>query len=282
MSTLREKRKKERRALRRRKTADWTVVLILCAIAVCCGGYLVYHHWSVKQRELEYEKLRQEETLSAATEAVIEEPETEESTEETVIYCDPVYDFGQLQEQNKDIYAWIVVPGTQVDYPVLQSETDNYYLDYNLDHSKGYPGCIYTNNCNQKDFADYNTIFYGHNMKNGSMFGSIHSFEDETFFEEHPYIYVYTENERFTYEIYEAAKFTDVYIPAQYVINSREDRDRFLNDVKETVSDNKLHVRKDLEVGEEDRLITLSTCVNGERNHRYLVIGVLVETAVYR
>ena len=163
-------------------------------------------YWSVKQRELEYEKLRQEETLSAATETVIAEPETEESTEETVIYCDPVYDFGQLHEQNQDIYAWIVVPGTQVDYPLLQSETDNYYLDYNLDHSKGYPGCIYTNQCNRKDFSDYNTVLYGHNMKNGSMFGSIHSFEDETFFDGHPYIYVYTENERLTYEIYEAAK----------------------------------------------------------------------------
>ena len=63
-----------------------------------------------------------------ATETVIAEPETEENTEETVIYCDPVYDFGQLHEQNQDIYAWIVVPGTQVDYPLLQSETDNYYL----------------------------------------------------------------------------------------------------------------------------------------------------------
>lgn len=168
-------------------------MLILCAIAVCCGGYLIYHHWSVKQRELEYEKLRQEETLSAATEMVIAEPETEENTEETVIYCDPVYDFGQLHEQNEDIYAWIVVPGTQVDYPLLQSETDNYYLDYNLDHIKGYPGCIYTNQCNRKDFSDYNTVLYGHNMKNGSMFGSIHSFEDETFFDGHPYIYVYTE-----------------------------------------------------------------------------------------
>ena len=99
------------------------------------------------------------------TEEVIAEPETEESTEETVIYCDPVYDFGQLHEQNQDIYAWIVVPGTQVDYPLLQSETDNYYLDYNLDHSKGYPGCIYTNQCNRKDFSDYNTVLYGHNMK---------------------------------------------------------------------------------------------------------------------
>ena len=107
------------------------------------------------------------------------------------------------------------------------------------------------------------------------MFGSIHSFEDETFFDGHPYIYVYTENERLTYEIYEAAKFTDVYIPSEYVISSKDDRDQFLADVREKVSDNKLHVREDMEIG-------LSTCVSGEQNHRYLVIGVLVETALYR
>ena len=280
MSTLREKRKKERRDRRRRETVDWTVILTLCVIAGCCVGYLIYHNWSVKQREAEYEKLRLEEAINAdETETEIE---TETETEE-IVYCDKVYDFEQLQEQNEDIYAWIVVPGTQVDYPVLQSETDNYYLDYNLDHSKGYPGCIYTNKCNQKDFfTDYNTILYGHNMKNGSMFGSIHSFEDETFFDEHPYIYVYTESKRLTYEIYEAAKFTDVYIPSEYVISNKSDRDRFLEDVKKTVQDNELHVREEITIGEEDRLITLSTCVSGERNHRYLVIGVLEETAFYR
>ncbi len=62
-------------------------------------------------------------------------------------------------------------------------------------------------------------------MKNGSMFGSIHSFEDEMFFDGHPYIYVYTENERLTYEIYEAAKFTDVYIPSQQVPRSPDNDD---------------------------------------------------------
>ena len=211
MSTLREKRKKERRALRRRKTADWTVVLILCAIAVCCGGYLIYHHWSVKQRELEYEKLRQEETLSAATETVIAEPETEESTEETVIYCDSVYDFGQLHEQNQDIYAWIVVPGTQVDYPLLQSETDNYYLDYNLDHSKGYPGCIYTNQCNRKDFSDYNTVLYGHNMKNGSMFGTLDDYKSEKWQTEHPVIEFFVDGEVREYEVFAAAESRVLY-----------------------------------------------------------------------
>ena len=284
MSTLREKRRRERRKRRRRMAIDWTVVSGLCVIAVCCGGYLLYHSWSVKKQELEYEKMRAEEELRQQTEEVtpVIETETEEPTEAAVVYCDPVYDFDELHEQNEDIYAWIQVPGTQVDYPVLQTEQDDYYLDYNIDHSKGYPGCIYTNACNSKDFSDYNTVLYGHNMKNGTMFGSLHSFEDEQFFDEHPYIYVYTETVRMTYEIYEAAKFTDVYIPAEYVINSREDRDQFLSDVEKTVEDNKLHIRRELEPGENDSLITLSTCVNGERNHRYLVVGVLQETAYYR
>ena len=73
-----------------------------------------------------------------------------------------------------------------------------------------------------------------------------------------------------------------MYIPSEYVISSKDDRDQFLADVREKVSDNKLHVREDMEIGEDDRLITLSTCVSGEQNHRYLVIGVLVETALYR
>ena len=255
MSTLREKRKKERRALRRRKTADWTVVLILCAIAVCCGGYLIYHHWSVKQRELEYEKLRQEETLSAATEMVIAEPETEENTEETVIYCDPVYDFGQLHEQNEDIYAWIVVPGTQVDYPLLQSETDNYYLDYNLDHSKGYPGCIYTNQCNRKDFSDYNTVLYGHNMKNLSMFGSLKKYKTEDFYKDHQFFTIYTSECAYRYQIfayYDVPETDEVYTVG---FAPDETFQKFIDKMKQkSYDDTGVNVTKD------DHIITLSTC----------------------
>ena len=255
MSTLREKRKKERRALRRRKTADWTVVLILCAIAVCCGGYLIYHHWSVKQRELEYEKLRQEETLSAATETVIAEPETEESTEETVIYCDPVYDFGQLHEQNEDIYAWIVVPGTQVDYPLLQSETDNYYLDYNLDHSKGYPGCIYTNQCNRKDFSDYNTVLYGHNMKNLSMFGSLKKYKTEDFYKDHHFFTIYTSECAYRYQIfayYDVPETDEVYTVGFAPDDTFQ---KFIDKMKQkSYDDTGVNVTKD------DHIMTLSTC----------------------
>ena len=255
MSTLREKRKKERRALRRRKTADWTVVLILCAIAVCCGGYLIYHHWSVKQRELEYEKLRQEETLSAATEMVIAEPETEENTEETVIYCDPVYDFGQLHEQNEDIYAWIVVPGTQVDYPLLQSGTDNYYLDYNLDHSKGYPGCIYTNQCNRKDFSDYNTVLYGHNMKNLSMFGSLKKYKTGDFYKDHQFFTIYTSECAYRYQIfayYDVPETDEVYTVGFAPDDTFQ---KFIDKMKQkSYDDTGVNVTKD------DHIMTLSTC----------------------
>ena len=274
MSTLREKRKKERRALRRRKTADWTVVLILCAIAVCCGGYLIYHHWSVKQRELEYEKLRQEETLSAATEMVIAEPETEESTEETVIYCDPVYDFGQLHEQNEDIYAWIVVPGTQVDYPLLQSETDNYYLDYNLDHSKGYPGCIYTNQCNRKDFSDYNTVLYGHNMKNGSMFAQLKKFtQDEETYKKSKYFWIFTPEKNYRYEIisaYTTGVNSDTYTLFK---GPGEEFEKYLEKIR-----GYSEIRTDAEgMNIKDKIITLSTCTGNEAT-RYVVQGKRVDT----
>ena len=274
MSTLREKRKKERRALRRRKTADWTVVLILCAIAVCCGGYLIYHHWSVKQRELEYEKLRQEETLSAATEMVIAEPETEENTEETVIYCVPVYDFGQLHEQNEDIYAWIVVPGTQVDYPLLQSETDNYYLDYNLDHIKGYPGCIYTNQCNRKDFSDYNTVLYGHNMKNGSMFAQLKKFtQDEETYKKSKYFWIFTPEKNYRYEIisaYTTGVNSDTYTLFK---GPGEEFEKYLEKIR-----GYSEIRTDAEgMNIKDKIITLSTCTGNEAT-RYVVQGKRVDT----
>ncbi len=122
----------------------------------------------------------------------MEQAESEPETEGAVRNVSG-YDFEKLRETNGDIYAWITVPGTQIDYPVLQSDTDNYYLEKNLDHTKGYPGCIYSNSCNSREFTDLLTVLYGHNMKNGSMFGSLHDYEQEEFFRENREIIIYTQ-----------------------------------------------------------------------------------------
>lgn len=281
MSTLREQRKQQRRQNQRRKIWYWAIIIVAALIVAGCLGYLVHYRWELRQKEDFYEDLRPTEEQEPTEEVVIEETETEEMEPE-VIYCEPVYDFDELHGQNEDIYAWITVPETQVDYPVLQSETDNYYLDYNLNHSKGYPGCIYTNKCNKKDFSDFITVLYGHNMKNGTMFGSIHKFEDEDFFNEHDQIFVYTEDRRLTYQVYAAVKFTDVYIPAYYDVTTEEGRDSFVSALIENSNNAVSHVREGMEILPEDKLITLSTCVSGERPKRYVVVGKLIEESYYR
>ena len=276
--TMEQKRQKKNKSIK-----DWAIFLTLVLIAAACILYLAHYFYENRRGEEEFESLR-EETETEETvpvEATEETVETEEETEET-IYCDPVYDFNELQTQNEDIYAWIVVPGTMIDYPVLQSETDNYYLDYNLDHSKGYPGCIYTNKCNAKDFSDYNTVLYGHNMRKGTMFGSLHRYEDREFFDIYQEIFVYTPDRRLTYEVKEIVKFSDVYIPAQYPVEEKEGRDAFLEATLAYTDDPVSYFKDDVEVLEEDKLITLSTCVSGERHRRYLLIGVLKEEAYYR
>lgn len=277
--TLRERRKRECRERKKKKACYWLIIVILCLIVAACIGYLLHYRWTLRQNELAYEQLRATEEQEAADRIVTA---TEESEQEEKIYCEQIYDFNELHEQNEDIYAWITVPGTQVDYPVVQSETDNYYLDHNLDDSTGYPGCIYTNQCNAKDFSDYISVLYGHNMKNGTMFGSIHSFEDEEVFDEYDRIYIYTEERRLTYEIYAAVKFTDVYIPTYYDVKASDGRDSFLAALAEESENSEVsHISENIEILPEDKLITLSTCVNGEQSKRYLLVGVLIEEAYY-
>lgn len=187
-------------------------------------------------------------------------------------------DWASLQEEkNKDIYGWIVVPGTVIDYPVLQhpEETD-YYLEHNLDGSKGRPGCIYTQRMNSKDWSDRNTVLYGHNMRAGTMFAGLHAFEDADFFEENRYILIYSEDGRvLIYEIFAAYAFSDAHILMSYDFYTEEGYGQYLDVVRESAEDNG-HFRQETAPGPEDKIITLSTCIRGSSSKRYLVQGVLI------
>lgn len=186
-------------------------------------------------------------------------------------------DFETLREQtNTDIYAWIYIPDTMIDYPVLQHKEDNtYYLKYNIDGSKGYPGCIYTENYNSKDFTDPVTVVYGHNMKNGSMFAGLHKFEDSEYFEEHPYVYIYTPDKLFVYEIFSACIYGDKHILLNHDFSDKVSFEHYLSEI-EAVRDMGTNRRADVEVTAEDHIIVLSTCVANKSDKRYLVQGVLL------
>jgi len=272
----------------RRKNKQQYRILAVVSVCVALGAiwYLCFYYNSLQRQEKKYESLRQTEQIETedVTETETEaEVVTETETElEEPVSCERVYDFVELRETNEDIYAWITVPGTLVDYPVLQSEEDNYYLERNLDHSTGYPGCIYTNKCNTKSFDDLHTVLYGHNMKNDSMFGSLHAYADKNFFDENRTILIYTEEKRCTYEIYGAVKFTDGYIPAVYGTDSDSGNEQFLQDLKANAEAySSVSHLADREISPEDKLLTLSTCVYGETTKRYIVVGVLVEEQYY-
>jgi len=189
-------------------------------------------------------------------------------------------DFDALKEENADIYSWITIPGTVIDYPIVQREDElDYYLNHNLDGSTGYPGCIYTQNLNSTDWMDNNTVIYGHNMKNGSMFAGLHSYRDPEFFEEYPYVYIYTETETRVYQIFAAYEVTDAHLLLTYDTENKDSFGWYLQgimDNEETLSD---HYNKSLELNSDDKIISLETCISSKPTMRYLVQAVLVARA---
>ncbi len=267
------------------KKKFWLVLFIIfAAIAVIGIGILLIQYRNRENAGGALNDMAESvNDLPESTETAIEE--TGEGEDILALYGIEIpeknLDWDALQEENKDIYAWICVPGTDVDYPVLQHETDNsYYLDHNLDGSEGYPGCIYTEDYNSKDFTDIHTVINGHNISiganKGTMFSSLHNFEEDDFFEEDHYIFIYTKEQVFVYQIFAAYEYkaihlldnfdyTNEYVYADYLKHIYETKDRVAN------------VRSDIPVTTEDRILTLSTCTSDhDANLRFLVTGVLL------
>lgn len=186
-------------------------------------------------------------------------------------------DFEALQELNPDIYAWIEVPGTDVDYPIVQHAADNsYYLTHTIEHKQTTAASIYTENYNSKDFNDHHTVIYGHNMKNGTMFRSLHNFEDYDFFEEHRDIIIYMPDQTRYYKIFAAYTYDNRHLLHSYYCEEAESFQQYLDEIFD-IKDFNAFIDRDMEVTSEDHIITLSTCVNsGDLTQRYLVQAVLI------
>ena len=246
---------------------------------------IIYHHpeESIQtQEQTESAEQGTEEAKTALTEDEInamladmkstETAETETASEETAVI--PVK-FTELQQVNPDVYAWITVPGTEIDYPILQHASDNsYYLMHNIDGSYGYPGCIYTENLNSKDFTDNNTVIYGHNMKNGSMFAQLHKFEDPDFFQENREVLIYLPDEVLHYTIFAAHIYDDRHLLYSFDFSDPDVYQKYLDSVFNT-RDMSANIDKDMTVTKDDQIITLVTCIGSQPNNRLLVQAVL-------
>ena len=190
-----------------------------------------------------------------------------------VAKADNQIDFKSLQKQNSDIYSWIYIPNTNINYPVLQSRLDdNLYLDHDIYKNYSFSGSIYSQICNNRDYSDRVTVLYGHNMANGSMFATLHRFYDTDFFNKNKYIYVYTPDRKLTYEIVSAFEYDDRHIMNSFDFSDDNVFSDYLDMIENphSVSVNK----RNMKLTTDDKILVLSTCLDSG-DGRYLVQGVL-------
>ena len=208
-------------------------------------------------------------------EAVVNPTETTETSTTSYLPENPI-NFKKLKKQNADIFSWIKIDNTNIDYPILypNDKSNDYYLRKNIKGEYDSQGVIWIENYNDPDWSDPVTVVYGHNIwTKGTRFYQLKKFRDENFFEKNRFIQIYAEGRELKYEIYSAFEYDDRHIMLSYNFLDDKVYQEFIDYTLNPLSLSK-NVRKNTVVTTNDKLIVLSTCIKGKENMRYLVVGV--------
>ena len=286
------RRRQEREQEKRRNKAGSvlsSLVMIIALGVFCFAGYkLVTIYLDYKEGVDEYNKLEMFADTQKNTEGFDEELMEENDTmadewgDEAVLdegkgtrvfeVMENPIDFASLQSLNPDVIGWLEMEAIDINYPIVQGKDNDYYLHRTFQKVDNFSGSIFLDYMNRADFSQRNNIVYGHNMKNGSMFGSLKRYREKEVFEKSHYFWIYTRNRIYKYEIFacsEVSKFGPDY---QYTFGKKEDYLEFLYHAK----DQSL-IDTGVEVGANDTIVTLSTCTGNDAT-RFIVQGKRVRT----
>lgn len=277
--------------------------------AVCMAGavvcFLIFlgSEYRDQQKTRELEQLKDDREISAASDWLSsklmdvlkdeDEAETVTAESETVdneVYAAELTDqeepeaegpsvlprYQELYQQNSDLAGWITIPGTKIDYPVMQavSESSDFYLDHNYDGAKDINGSIFLDSRNNVEHPNDNMVIYGHNMKSGMMFGGLKEYLDKKYWQEHKFITFHTIYEEAEYEIMavclskveeenDSFKYYD-FIDA----GNKKAFKRYVKNIKAlNIMD------EDLDISYGDKLLTLSTCNNYTKDGRLFLVA---------
>ena len=195
---------------------------------------------------------------------VVEEKKDEEGNlipEEELTVNPPEVDFDALKAINDDVVGWLELEAIpSISYPIAQGEDNEYYLHRTIKKTYNFAGSVFIDSTNAFDFSDCNTIIYGHNMKNGSMFGKLKQMYESKKYKDSKYLWICTPNGKYRYEIFSmqyAKVGSDV-----YTLFSAHD-EQFEAYVKKMAKQSKVDM-KALGLGKDDYVVTLSTCTSDE------------------
>ncbi len=197
------------------------------------------------------------------------------ATTQPPVYKSPV-DFASLQKINKDIYAWITVPGTPINYPIVQDpHDDSFYLNHDSDRNYDVAGSIFTERVyNDTQFHDNVTVLYGHDMANGSMFGELQSlYWDREFLLNNDEIIIYLPDREIHFEIFAALPYSRMHLLYYYHTANQRAFEQLIDDIYATRKLSAVLIEERKPVF-GDQVVVLSTCLSGDNRYRYLVMGV--------
>ncbi len=177
----------------------------------------------------------------------------------------------KLLKINSDVIAWIDIPNTNISYPILKGETNQEYLYLDIHRNYIRSGSIFVESIQKNPFVDFNTIIYGHNLKNGSMFSDLEKYNNAKFAKNHPIVYIYTPDGRCReYQVFSLQKTntsdTDIY---QVDV---EDKEEYIN-----ISQRDSLIQTKIDETKITSMLTLSTCTNAFYEERYVLHAVLLE-----
>lgn len=181
-------------------------------------------------------------------------------------------DLEGLRQENPDVLGWISIPETPLSYPVLQGEDNDFYLKHTWQKASSIVGSVFMDFRSSAELTDFNTIIYGHRMRDGSMFASLKYYRDQEHWRTHPSVYLATAEGVYRYDIFSAYE-ADVLGPV-YDINAREaeERQAFIDSCM-----NLSVIETNVVPTSDDRLLTLSTCTGRGYRTRWVVQAVLAE-----
>ena len=246
----------------------------LCSlVAILCLGYVIFYYYLYERNSNEYEhlaSLKTEENITVNNEVHINYTKEEEKKELIVLEK-----YKKLFSQNKSLIGWIKIDDTNIDYPVMQTVNNEYYLDHNYNQQYDKNGSIFLDKDCDITKPGTNMIIYGHHMKSGKMFGNLKLYSNKAYYDEHPIIQFDTIYEEGRYQImyvfrsriynedeivFKYYQFFDVATPEEFDSNMSEMAKIALYDTGVTAKYG-------------DKLITLSTCDNSEQDGRFVVVA---------
>lgn len=258
--------------LKKREKRRRLAVFVCSLVAALCFGYFGVYYYFSDRTQTEYEDLAQLKGNSTLSGTLFRE--IHHSEEETV-ELEILEEYRTLYSKNKKLIGWLKIDDTNIDYPVMQTANNEYYLDHNFDQEYDKNGSLFLDKDCDVVHRNTNLIIYGHHMKSGRMFGNLNQYSSEEYGKKHSLIQFDTIYEKGTYEVmyvfrsriynedevvFKYYQFFDAASEKEFESNMQEMAALSLYDTGVTASFG-------------DELLTLSTCDNSETDGRFVVVA---------